>query len=132
MAESKENKPTDNWDKVKHAVTDDIHNEAEPDAIHQNIDTLLAEHKAAIDELRQLLGDQLPKTDAFPFYDDIWLLRYVLSFKTAAKALKPAQVTIEWRQGPQFAVFGPKCADQGAEWEKGEIVQTMLKYQVLL
>jgi len=107
---------------------EDVSNELEVDAIHANIDDLLKKHAADVAELRLSLGKDLPVTKKFPYYDDIWLLRYILSFKTAKKALKPAQICIAWRKENQE--FLDKCADDGAEFKKLDISVVSNKYQV--
>ncbi|RHY98757.1 hypothetical protein DYB37_011474 [Aphanomyces astaci] len=58
-----------------------------------DLDALLQEHKVTIDALRQRLGDAL--TDE---YDDIWLLRFVLSNGSADAAEEPCRFTIQWRK----------------------------------
>ena len=64
----------------------------------QNIDELLTTHANAIVELRTAVQDLLPAApvDGVAF-DDIFLLRYILSFKQVDKATPPCRETLEWR-----------------------------------
>jgi hypothetical protein len=57
------------------------------------LDELLKQHRAEIDSLSKLLQDVLG-----PEYDDIWLLRYILSFKSAKEAEEACRFCIEWRK----------------------------------
>jgi hypothetical protein len=64
-----------------------------------NIDTLLAKHTQQIADLRNRLGSALPST---PEYDEIFLLRYVLTWEKksgdwASNAEKAIRATVEWR-----------------------------------
>ena len=65
----------------------------------EQVEDLLAKHMDAITELREAVAEELPKepVDGIAF-DDIFLLRYILSYKTAAKAEGPCRETLEWRR----------------------------------
>jgi hypothetical protein len=55
------------------------------------LDDLLKQHRSEIEKLKGFLCDVLA-----PEYDDIWMLRYILSFKTADAAQEPCKFTINW------------------------------------
>jgi len=58
-----------------------------------SVDQLLFTHAAAIAALRADLGSAAP-----PQYDDIWLLRYVLSFPVAQERIEALRKGIAWRE----------------------------------
>lgn len=64
-----------------------------------NIDELLEKHASSVANLRQVLADTLashdPRAVRVP-YDDIWLLRFILS-NGEAGAEKAARATLKWR-----------------------------------
>ena len=63
-----------------------------------SIDSLLVEHKAAIEELREAVADCLPQDSEF--YDDIFLLRFVLTWEKKgglAESSDAVRKTVEWR-----------------------------------
>ena len=69
---------------------------AEPDYEGQDVDMLLERHKGDITKLKDLLGDELPAVeDKYPFFDDIWYLRYILSMKTAEGSVEPIRKTLQ-------------------------------------
>ena len=73
--------------------------------MRKNVDELLSEHKAAIEELRSAVADCLPKNDAF--YDEIFLLRFVLTWEKKgglAESSKAVRETVAWRT--EHAVSG--------------------------
>jgi hypothetical protein len=48
---------------------------------HANIDELMVEWRSDIDQLKVMVQDVAPdQTDKYPYFDDLWFLRYVLSF----------------------------------------------------
>lgn len=102
----------------------------EPEFEHGDIDELLVENKDEIAKLRKLLGSDLPKeTTEFPYYDDIFLLRYILSFVKAEDSVERVKKTIAWRNDPKFKGMFEACGtDEGRAWEKNELVTTMQKY----
>ena len=57
-----------------------------------SLDTLLLEHAASIAALRKDLGAELPT-----YFDDIWLLRYVLSFDILSERVDAIKKSIKWR-----------------------------------
>lgn len=59
----------------------------------QPLDPLLLNHKAAITELRAALGTELPD-----YWDDIWLLRFCLSFSGFAERLSAVRSCISYRE----------------------------------
>lgn len=79
-------------------------NGAEPDdfgnggGMRQDIDVLLVEHAQKIAQLKDMLGAALPHTAE---YDDIFLLRYVLSNAKRGgleQAKKSVLTTVKWRE----------------------------------
>ncbi|CAK4695031.1 hypothetical protein LEN26_006866 [Aphanomyces euteiches] len=56
------------------------------------LDALLNKHKADIISLKEHLQDVLE-----PQYDDIWLLRFVLTNGNVQDAIEPCRYTIQWR-----------------------------------
>ncbi|OQS01929.1 Outer Dynein Arm Light Chain 2 [Thraustotheca clavata] len=59
-----------------------------------DLDALLVEHDDAINELRRLVKDVLE-----PQYDDVWLLRFLISNGTPSASEEPVRYTIKWRAG---------------------------------
>lgn len=64
----------------------------------ESIDELLTTHADAVSALRDAVGDVLPTepVDGVEF-DNLFLLRYILSFKTVAAAIEPCRTTLVWR-----------------------------------
>lgn len=92
---------------------------ASPHAPQQpDVDELLRLHAPALTALRASLGAALPAT-----WDELWLLRYCLSFDDADKRADAARKCIAWRQenaamladaaaglpGPLHSVISPFC-----------------------
>ena len=66
----------------------------------ENIEDLLATHADAITSLREAVADEVKSASAISttvLYDDIFLLRYIMSHKTAEAAIKPCKETLSWR-----------------------------------
>eukprot|EP00944_MAST-04C_sp_MAST-4C-sp1_P002332 g2332.t1 len=108
-----------------------IENTIEPDYDGHDVDDLLKEKRADIEKLKDLLGADMPEPDAkvFPYYDDIFYLRYILSFSTAEDSVEPIKAAIEYRHNnPKFADMLKKVEEE--TWEFEPIVETSLKYQV--
>ena len=76
-----------------------IENTIEPDYDGHDVDDLLKEKRADIEKLKDLLGTDMPQPNAkvFPYYDDIFYLRYILSFTTAEDSVEPIKAAIEYR-----------------------------------
>ena len=71
-----------------------------PASTLQSIDTLLQEQADKINNVRKALeakGRKLSEGDAGAEYDDIWILRFVLSHKKEAEAVHAAEATLDWR-----------------------------------
>jgi hypothetical protein len=70
--------------------------------MRENVDELLGKYKADIDDLRKKVADVMP-TDQPDFYDDLFLMRFVMTHSKGGKEcnLKEAEdavrKTIEWR-----------------------------------
>ena len=84
------------------------------------LDPLLAEHAIAIAQLRAELGTSLPAE-----WDDIWILRFVLSNETFASRVANARETISWR-----AANAPMLADAAAGRPLARIAH-IEKFQVI-
>ena len=83
-----------------------IENTIEPDYNGYDVDELIETKRVQIEKLKDLLGDDLPKPtpNLFPYYDDIFYLRYILSFETAEASVEPIKETIKFRNHtPKFA-----------------------------
>jgi hypothetical protein len=107
-----------------------VHDTVEPDLDGASVDALQQTHRTEIDRLRTLVPELPKPSQTYPFHDDIFLLRYVLSFSTAAKAAGPLRETLAWRKEPAVASMLEKCADGGKAWMETPLMQTMAKYQV--
>jgi hypothetical protein len=71
---------------------------AEPSST-ANLDGLLSAHADAITALRTALGSELPVAEKnSTVWDDIWLLRYVLSFDSLAKREESVRKCVAWRK----------------------------------
>ena len=85
----------------------DVGDEAEPVPTSIAVPALLEEHADGIAELRALLTKELapeplPASDGVVCeYDDIFYLRYLLSFTTAAKAVAPVLACFAFRKEPK-------------------------------
>ena len=81
----------------------DLTRVAEPDYEGQDVDMLLERHKSDIAKLKDLLGDDIPDVeDEFPYFDDIWYLRYILSMNTPEASVEPIRKTLKWRKEPKI------------------------------
>ena len=87
------------------AAADTMQDTEEPVPTSRDVPTLLAEHRESIDALKALVQDALPAADKdgvvsdgiWLKYDDIFFLRYILSFGTAAAGEEPVRKTIAYR-----------------------------------
>lgn len=84
----------------------------------ENLDALLAQHTAAIGALRTALGDGLPAG-----WDDVWLLRFVLSYAEDGARLEAALKCAAYRkaEAPLLAL-----AAAGTPLPKAELIRTCL------
>ena len=84
--------------KQNHAAHD---NEAEPIPTSLDISQLLLEHSIEIKKLQTLCP---PPTipDPYCLHDDLFFLRYILSFTTAEKAQEAVEYTYKFRMEPKF------------------------------
>ncbi len=108
-----------------------IENTIEPDYNGYDVDELIVTKRVQIDKLKDLLGDDLPKPTPkiFPYYDDIFYLRYILSFETAEASVEPIKETIKFRHHtPKFADMLTKV--KNGKWEFEPIVDASLLFQV--
>ncbi len=101
-----------------------------PDA--ENVDLLLELHKDTLAATKALCPDIKPQAD-FPYFDDLWFLRYVLSFKQADKAAEAIHKCVAWRKETAAVLSAaPKdlFGQETLEGPMGHIFETCAKYQV--
>ena len=79
------------------------------------IERLLEEHNIEVNTLRDRLKDVLEPEK----HDELWLLRYILSNKTAAEAETPARFAIEWTTKYKNEI---EAVINGAKPPKSEII----------
>jgi hypothetical protein len=80
----------------------------------QDVDELLAEHRGQVEELRRRLGP-IPARDAVGCeFDELWLLRYVLSNGGAAKSEAPARAALAWRAEHETLTRAARTGDLAA------------------
>ena len=106
-----------------------IENTIEPDYLGCDVDELIKEKRLQIDKLKELLGKDLPEPtpNVFPYYDDLFYLRYILSFETPEDSVDPIKASVEYRHhSPKYADMLKKVENQ--TWEDEPIVSTSLKY----
>jgi hypothetical protein len=93
------------------------------------IDPLLAEHADAIAALAAAVPElaALDKT-VFPFYDEIWLLRFVLSFTDAADRIEAVGAAIQFRATPAYQDMFARVND--GTWRSSEMIRKAKRYTV--
>lgn len=75
-----------------------------------DVDALIAKYRTKIDRLRERVVDIVPQDD--PQYDDLFYLRYVLSYKAkTTKCVEPIRFTIAYRQ--KYADLFPRIHTEG-------------------
>ena len=85
---------------------------------------------SGIDELRALVANNIPEggTDGvYLQYDDLFFLRYILSFGTAQKAKTYVLECFEHRATPEFQEIARLCCDES--FKKDPVFNEMQKYQ---
>lgn len=98
-----------------------------------SISSLLAQHKEAVRELMALAP---PPTSPDPYciYDDLWYLRYILSFGTAKKSKEAVEWAFEFRAAPKFQKIAEICSGgteaRDAKILSMKVVQESKKWQV--
>jgi hypothetical protein len=101
-----------------------------PDA--ENIDKLFELHKETVAATKALCPDVHPQAE-FPYFDDLWFLRYVLSFKQADKAAEAIRKCLAWRaESAVLLAMHPKDPFHPETWDgpMGHLFGRMAKYQV--
>jgi len=96
-----------------------------------NIAALLVEHGIEIEKLESLVAGELPedRTDGiFAKYDDIFFLRYILSFGTADKAKEAVSMCLKFRAEPRWQTLIQQIKDN--TYEENDFVKEMEKWQV--
>lgn len=98
----------------------------------ENIDTLLEVHREAIAQVRAACPEikELPQ---YPFYDDIFFLRFMLSFKKVDKATEAVKKCYAWRQeNAELLSHAPRtfADEETLNGPLGHLFRTMQKYQV--
>ena len=99
---------------------------------HENVDLLLETHREAIAELKSLCPEVREQPE-WPFFDDLFFLRFMLSFKTPEKAAANIKKCVEWRAANEDLLSkAPKniWTDEALQGPFGHIFKEMAKYQV--
>ena len=105
--------------------------EGEGQASTDNVAHLLEEHAGEISKLARLVQSKLPadRTDGlFAKYDDIFFLRFVLSFGSADKAQAAVEECLEFRAKPRWRALIQQIRDE--TYEDNGFVQEMKRWQV--
>lgn len=114
------------------AATPASPDEGEGQASTDNVAALLEEHAAEISKLTRLVEDKLPadRTDGlFAKYDDIFFLRFVLSFGgSASKAQAAVEECLAFRAKPRWRKLIEQIRD--GTYEDNDFVQEMKRWQV--
>ena len=111
------------------ATDQKIEDEAEPTPTSICVPTLLEEHAAEIKKLRGLVERKLapepvPSSDGIACeYDDIFYLRYILSFRTAEKAIGPVLTCFKFREDPKNRRISEMAKDNTIEKELAAMVE---------
>ena len=109
---------------------DEMLNEIEGESKNIVVSELIVQHRAAIDELKALVAPVNPGAGdgVYCLYDDLFFLRYILSFNTAAKAQIAVEATIRHRALPasQAMIRSVKTG----EFIRSPVFAKMAKYQV--
>ena len=98
-----------------------------------SIPSLLEQHKEAILELQALVP---PPTTPDPYckYDDLFYLRYVLSFGSAKKSVEAVEWAFQFRADPKFQKIAELCSgtasDRDAKILDMDVVKESKKWQV--
>lgn len=98
----------------------------------ENVDTLLEQHKDAIAAVRKACPE-IQEIAEFPFYDNIWFLRYMLSFKEVGKATEAAKKAFVWRQEyAEILPHAPRETDMSdaLEGPMGRVYKILAQHQV--
>jgi len=109
---------------------DEMLNEIEGESKNIVVSELIVQHRAAIDELKALVAPVNPGAGdgVYCLYDDLFFLRYILSFNTAAKAQIAVEATIRHRALPasQAMIRSVKTG----EFIRSPVFAKWAKYQV--
>jgi hypothetical protein len=108
------------------AAADTMQDTEEPVPTSRDVPTLLTEHRENIDALKALVQDALPAADKdgvvsdgiWLKYDDIFFLRYILSFGSAAAGEEPVRKTIAYRSEEGNRDLITKVPVQAVQGEK--------------
>ncbi len=108
----------------------DFLNEGEGDSKNSVVAELLVQHNAAIVELKRLVAPVNPGASdgVWCLYDDLFFLRYILSFHTAAKAQPAVEETFRYRALPATQTMIRDV--KSGEWQKSPIFAKFAKYRV--
>eukprot|EP00750_Incisomonas_marina_P012241 INCI16674.1.p2 GENE.INCI16674.1~~INCI16674.1.p2 ORF type:complete len:443 (-),score=88.03 INCI16674.1:295-1590(-) len=99
---------------------------------NENVDLLLEKHRETLSAVRASFP-KLKEQDTWPFYDDIFFLRFVLSFKTVPKSIDAVNKCLEWRsEHAELLAAVPEdvWSMQAIDGPMGHIFKEMVKYQV--
>lgn len=107
----------------------DFMNQSEPEASTADVKTLLKEHAKQIDELQNLVADKMPKGNwdgVVCKYDEIFFLRYILSFGTAEAAVDSVLKTFAYRKDPKYTDMIKEVFED--KWKDSALAEEMWKY----
>ena len=111
------------------AMLDTVEGSASTD----DIPTLLEMHRTGIDALRALVQDHIPAsgTDGvYLQYDDIFFLRYILSFSSPENAKNAVLKTFEYRAQPKTQAMLKSLLD--GTWHNNPKVASIMYYRSLI
>lgn len=110
------------------AVIDQMEGQGSSDSL----DLLLTEHRSEIEALEKLVEDAIPESKSdglWMKYDDVFFLRYILSFGNAKAAESAVRNTFEYRSetSPHREMMKIVHEDK---WKEQPLVREMQKWQV--
>ena len=89
----------------------------------RGLDALLAEHAPRVRALRDALVAELGagRVGDGTEYDDVWMLRFVLSNADDAEALSRARQTVEWRESKAEMLASARCGERLPRFARIEV-----------
>lgn len=101
-----------------------------PIAADRDVNALTAKHRAAIDDLKAKTQAFMPedRKDGDPWdgewlvYDDLFFLRYIMSYKTAAKSVEPVRKCLEYRAAHKELIRAATTGRGFDDWPEKRIL----------